>query len=46
MEMYMKLDDVWHVFQFVLFLLRIGTLVFSEKVPRVAQDLLMPTATL
>ena len=46
MEMYMKLDDIWHVVQCVLFLLRIGTLVFSEKVPRVAQDLLMPTATL
>jgi len=44
MELYTKLDDIWHIFQFILFLLRIGTLIFTEEVPRVAQDLLMPTA--
>jgi len=46
MDLYLKLDHIWHIFQFVLFILRIGELVFTEYVPRPGKDLLMPTATL
>lgn len=38
-DLYFKLDDVWHILQNILFMLRVIQLVLAPKVPRVGKDL-------